>query len=268
MALVSEQLDVTSSLNDDETMSSPSSSFNEEQHSNSNLNSPNIRILNNVIIKPRADKNECLPMTHNTSETEQTASSFDTPVTWTITKFESSGSEYLPSDKDYESDDSEIVFNSKLKKLNVRKSIEEPCKTEEKCNKEIPLNTTLNVDAEKNYNLNKRQSVPSTSCDKNKERNLGRSFTSNIEIERKYSELLNPNQQYFKKPSAKERPTICPLCFNDVITHFPRHLLRHHKDNPEVQAIFKAKPKSKERSSMINALRKRGYFYLNMEKMF
>ncbi|KAL3273372.1 hypothetical protein HHI36_014820 [Cryptolaemus montrouzieri] len=45
-----------------------------------------------------------------------------------------------------------------------------------------------------------------------------------------------------KKNSARERPTICPICFDDVMTHFTRHLFRHHKKNLFVQKILKLSP--------------------------
>ncbi|KAL1509927.1 hypothetical protein ABEB36_004591 [Hypothenemus hampei] len=77
---------------------------------------------------------------------------------------------------------------------------------------------------------------------------------------------FNTNQHYSRKPSARERPTLCPFCYNDITTHFTRHLLRHHKENSEVQMITNLKPGSKERSTLIQVLRKRGYFNLHVEK--
>ncbi|KAK9736426.1 hypothetical protein QE152_g12493 [Popillia japonica] len=56
-----------------------------------------------------------------------------------------------------------------------------------------------------------------------------------IPLTNSYSkENRSPIAVYTKTASARERPTICPICFQDVITHFPRHLLRHHKDNEQV----------------------------------
>lgn len=64
----------------------------------------------------------------------------------------------------------------------------------------------------------------------------------------------------------KERSTICPFCYQEVNTHFTRHLLRHHKENKEVCLLSSMKPNSKERLALIAALRKQGYFYLKTEK--
>ncbi|KAK4886952.1 hypothetical protein RN001_003223 [Aquatica leii] len=74
------------------------------------------------------------------------------------------------------------------------------------------------------------------------------------------------NQEYIRKPSARERPTICPICFKDVITHFPRHLFRHHKEHKDIILLKNLKPKSKERTALIASLRKQGYFHLKNEK--
>ncbi|XP_060524024.1 uncharacterized protein LOC132700599 isoform X2 [Cylas formicarius] len=79
-------------------------------------------------------------------------------------------------------------------------------------------------------------------------------------------DIFDDNQRYVKKSSARERPTICPICFNDVITHFTRHLLRYHGDHKDVMVIKNLTPRSKERLGMINALRKQGYFHLKVEK--
>jgi hypothetical protein len=73
-------------------------------------------------------------------------------------------------------------------------------------------------------------------------------------------------QQYLKKSSARERPTICPICYTDVTTHFTRHLFRHHSDNEHVTKIKNLPPKGKERLALVSALRKQGYFHLKTEK--
>lgn len=72
--------------------------------------------------------------------------------------------------------------------------------------------------------------------------------------------------QYIKKSSARERPTICTICYQDVITHFTRHLFRHHKDHKDVIKIKNLEPRSKERLALVAALRKQGYFHLYVEK--
>ncbi|KAJ8941087.1 hypothetical protein NQ314_010492 [Rhamnusium bicolor] len=74
------------------------------------------------------------------------------------------------------------------------------------------------------------------------------------------------NQRYTRKQSARERPTICPICYEDVVTHFPRHLSRHHPKDPEVKRMLSLKPNSKERLEIVSAFRKRGYFILKTEK--
>ncbi|KAF2886893.1 hypothetical protein ILUMI_19281, partial [Ignelater luminosus] len=74
------------------------------------------------------------------------------------------------------------------------------------------------------------------------------------------------NQHYNKKPCARERPTICPICYQDVITHFTRHLFRLHEKHKDVIKIRSLKPGSKERLSLLATLRKQGYFYLYVEK--
>ncbi|XP_072397442.1 uncharacterized protein [Diabrotica undecimpunctata] len=74
------------------------------------------------------------------------------------------------------------------------------------------------------------------------------------------------NYEYKRKSSARERPTICPICFGDVITHFTRHLFRHHSNNQQVIQIKNLPPRSIERLSMVSALRKQGYFHLKTEK--
>lgn len=72
--------------------------------------------------------------------------------------------------------------------------------------------------------------------------------------------------EYTKNPSARERPTICPICFKDVITHFTRHLFRHHKNHKEVRMIKMLKPNSKARLALVASLRKQGNFILKTEK--
>lgn len=72
--------------------------------------------------------------------------------------------------------------------------------------------------------------------------------------------------RYIKSSTARERPTICPICFEDVVTHFTRHLFRHHIDDKQVQTIQKLKPRSKERLALVSTLRKQGYFHLKIEK--
>ncbi|KAJ8945787.1 hypothetical protein NQ314_009056 [Rhamnusium bicolor] len=47
--------------------------------------------------------------------------------------------------------------------------------------------------------------------------------------------------KYVKSSSARERPTLCPICYQDVVTHFPRHLFRHHQDHKDVKLIKKSK---------------------------
>ncbi|KAL1488673.1 hypothetical protein ABEB36_014473 [Hypothenemus hampei] len=74
------------------------------------------------------------------------------------------------------------------------------------------------------------------------------------------------NEQYMKKPSARERQTLCPICYNNITTHFSRHLFRHYPNDAEVKNIVNLKLKSKERKDKIKMLRKRGYFCLNVEK--
>ncbi|CAG9826831.1 unnamed protein product [Diabrotica balteata] len=76
----------------------------------------------------------------------------------------------------------------------------------------------------------------------------------------------NNNYEYKRKSSARERPTICPICFGDVTTHFTRHLFRHHSNNQQVIQIKNLPPRSIERLSMVSALRKQGYFHLKTEK--
>ncbi|KAF5307701.1 hypothetical protein FQR65_LT18360 [Abscondita terminalis] len=89
----------------------------------------------------------------------------------------------------------------------------------------------------------------------------------NIRFDQEYtSNTPKNNQEYIRKPSARERPTICPICFKDVITHFPRHLFRHHKEHKDVILLRSLKPKSKERVALIASLRKQGYFHLKNEK--
>ncbi|KAL3281693.1 hypothetical protein HHI36_004899 [Cryptolaemus montrouzieri] len=57
-----------------------------------------------------------------------------------------------------------------------------------------------------------------------------------------------------KKNSARERPIICPICFDDVMTHFTRHLFRHHTTDPCVQNILKLSPKSTAERANRNCL--------------
>ncbi|KAB0805127.1 hypothetical protein PPYR_02097 [Photinus pyralis] len=80
--------------------------------------------------------------------------------------------------------------------------------------------------------------------------------------------LEHPDKEnrYVKSAPTQERATLCPICYKDVDTHFSRHLLRHHKDHQQVQLMAKLKPKSKERRSIVTALRKQGYFHLKTEK--
>ncbi|KAJ8911356.1 hypothetical protein NQ315_011649 [Exocentrus adspersus] len=76
-----------------------------------------------------------------------------------------------------------------------------------------------------------------------------------------HDDIALPNQK-----TTKERETICPICFQEVTTHFPRHLLRHHGNSKQVKLLNSLKPRSKERLDMIAALRKQGYFYMKTEK--
>lgn len=78
--------------------------------------------------------------------------------------------------------------------------------------------------------------------------------------------FLQENYQHINKSSARERRTICRICFKDVVTHFTRHLFRHHENNKEVILIKSLKPRSKKRLALLASLRKRGYFLLKNEK--
>lgn len=49
-------------------------------------------------------------------------------------------------------------------------------------------------------------------------------------------------------------------------THFVRHLTRHHKDDREVMLFQSLPARSKQRMGIVAALRKRGYFHMNVEK--
>ncbi|KAL3281694.1 hypothetical protein HHI36_004900 [Cryptolaemus montrouzieri] len=70
-----------------------------------------------------------------------------------------------------------------------------------------------------------------------------------------------------KKNSARERPIICPICFDDVMTHFTRHLFRHHTTDPCVQNILKLSPKCKERLALVSSMQKtRISLYENREE--
>ncbi|KAL1492522.1 hypothetical protein ABEB36_010763 [Hypothenemus hampei] len=281
MALVSEQLDIVSSLNDEESILSSPSSPNEKQHKNVVSSSPKFKILSNVTLKPA--ENDYMSTDNTPSETEQMISEINNSVTWTISKFESSGSEYIPSDIDYTNNSEILNIPTLVKKRRNLKSIQEPSsnKVEEKFSKEIPV---LNEDLPKNYNVNENQIVFNAITPLNVSNSINNpipnencpSFNNHVAshskerfssiITNEFFKTLDPNHRYLRKPSARERPTICPICYSDVVTHFPRHLERHHNDDPEVQKILNLKPKSKERAAMINALRKRGYFYLNTEK--
>lgn len=77
---------------------------------------------------------------------------------------------------------------------------------------------------------------------------------------------IQDNRQYIKSHLAREKSTICSICYDDVITHFTRHLFRYHGDNEQVKLIKKLKPRSKERLALVSVLRKQGYFHLKMEK--
>lgn len=59
---------------------------------------------------------------------------------------------------------------------------------------------------------------------------------------------------------------MCPFSFDDAVTHYPRHLLIHHKDREEVKKIEELNPKSKERLALVASFRKQGYFHLKIEK--
>lgn len=50
------------------------------------------------------------------------------------------------------------------------------------------------------------------------------------------------------------------------MTHFTRHLFRHHKSNKEVCLLKSLKPNSKERLELVASLRKQGNFILKSEK--
>ncbi|KAG5865122.1 hypothetical protein JTB14_007300 [Gonioctena quinquepunctata] len=89
---------------------------------------------------------------------------------------------------------------------------------------------------------------------------------SGTDISQKIPRISADRQRYSKSVSARERPTLCPLCFDDVKTHFSRHLMRHHKNNKEVMLLQTLPPRSKERLAIVAALRKQGYFHLNVEK--
>ncbi|KAJ8959478.1 hypothetical protein NQ318_022175 [Aromia moschata] len=73
-------------------------------------------------------------------------------------------------------------------------------------------------------------------------------------------------RRYIKSASARERPTICPICYDDVITHFTRHLFKRHSDDKQVKLIKSLKPRSTERLGLVSTLRKQGYFHLKIEK--
>nr|CAI5842778.1 unnamed protein product [Callosobruchus analis] len=77
---------------------------------------------------------------------------------------------------------------------------------------------------------------------------------------------MEASNRYSRKPSARERPTICPICFEDVVTHFTRHLIRKHRNHKEVKILISLKPRSKERLELVSSLRKQGYFLLKTEK--
>ncbi|KAL3271878.1 hypothetical protein HHI36_022348 [Cryptolaemus montrouzieri] len=89
------------------------------------------------------------------------------------------------------------------------------------------------------------------------------SSSSETSEERFHLEGIRPLRT---KNSARERPTICPICFDDVMTHFTRHLFRHHKKDPCVHKILKLSPKYKERLALVSSMRKQGYLYMRTEK--
>nr|CAI5846630.1 unnamed protein product [Callosobruchus analis] len=90
------------------------------------------------------------------------------------------------------------------------------------------------------------------------------STSQNNEIDDIIDELASSGSE---KPSARERPTICPICFEDVVTHFTRHLIRKHRNHKEVKILISLKPRSKERLELVSSLRKQGYFLLKTEKI-
>lgn len=57
----------------------------------------------------------------------------------------------------------------------------------------------------------------------------------------------------------------CYFCESDV-QYFPRHLIRNHKSELEVQKIFQFAPRSKERNDLLFALRKKGNYLLSNDK--
>ncbi|KAJ8928005.1 hypothetical protein NQ314_019471 [Rhamnusium bicolor] len=63
-------------------------------------------------------------------------------------------------------------------------------------------------------------------------------------------------KKYVKSSSARERPTLCQICYQDVVTHFPRHPFRHHQDHMDVKLVKNLKPGSSEHLALISALRK------------
>ncbi|KAI4461702.1 hypothetical protein MML48_5g00002968 [Holotrichia oblita] len=156
----------------------------------------------------------------------------------------SSESEYLPSDEIHTSTDTNTSFTSSDTANNVAR-VDRPLLTMSN-NKNLVNNEKITViDPENDQSSRITLQLPATA-----ETFIGPSTTS----------------QYIKKPSARERPTLCPICFQDVITHFTRHLFRHHGKNENVKTIQKLKPGSKQRLALVAALRKQGYFHLKTEK--
>lgn len=56
----------------------------------------------------------------------------------------------------------------------------------------------------------------------------------------------------------------CPYCHNDV-THFPRHLIRNHKEEGAVREVMTLSLKNPKRKELLNIIRRQGNFASNLQ---
>ncbi|KAL1490035.1 hypothetical protein ABEB36_013946 [Hypothenemus hampei] len=194
-----------------------------------NSNSSKIIILSNQIIRKATD--DVIPTTSKDSlESQPIDSDLSDAVTWTISKFESSGSEYIPSDND--SDCSEILKRDthviKHKTKNTFKKKNEMKKTY--CTKNMSKmfeSTDIH-----HQNIKQETCIPDATYSESPILNESHtsSLVNNKTLENQSSEhsdchtklttidftVLDTNERYVKKASARERPTLCPICYKDV----------------------------------------------------
>ncbi|KAH0998599.1 hypothetical protein HUJ04_005430 [Dendroctonus ponderosae] len=213
-----------------------------KQNENKEINENKISILQNIQIKPERQKGEKNSETYlhvrTASQRLKThqqgfADTYDSDEI--EEPFQSSGSEYLPSDE--EGNQLPFIFDPLITDIESIKSKKIPKK----------YNKVQDKKLDQNGRMPRKECNPNYDCNE-------------IPVDAVAS-LKDVKQN--RKTRSQNKKTTCSYCLNDA-THFPRHLIRNHSDEGAVKELLSFPPNHIERKTLLAVIRRQGIFVCSL----